>query len=448
MNKYKTIHETPLRAAMDFFNLGSELAKDLKNNSYSDLIINNRSGYSSTSIARMSSDMTLVYPVLCSNMLSIDSAMMISKAIERKMVVMLQILFSAFQLQDSKDALDILSKFHRNIKIGKGTVDDFIKVASSFNDSAVVVNDARLKLLSKEFKENAFFTFEESNINDKSLMDMYKVSNKRIFKEARSRNDILNSLDDMMRKANNAVSKSSSSSMLKDIKDINDTFSKQLLSSDINKANELVPTTMVVNFKSYDSNGNVANMDNILIGVKARLIPVDSNDIVNHILTKIEDKNFITQLIRATTREISFVKDFLLAIDKAKIEALANSRKGSSDPMWKVLERRAIESRFRRTLGRPNSANAITTLVISQEEVEYVKKNYSINMESIKMMNSVLEAYNLIGLVIVDENLEIAKFHFDTGEDMWETLAFTSLEKENKDNSYKKIVNLMTKVSR
>ena len=57
-----------------------------------------------------------------------------------------------------------------------------------------------------------------------------------------------------------------------------------------------------------------------------------------------------------------------------------------------------------------------------------------------------MEQYNLLGMSIVDESLEIAKFMWDTGEDLWETVSFNNLERESNDNTYKKVVNLMTKV--
>ena len=288
-------------------------------------------------------------------------------------------------------------------------------------------------MLSEDFKQNAFFVYDD-NISKTSIGDIYNSGNpRRYIREADN---------------SNRPDTCGNSNRFRDIKDINSSFSQQLLASDIKKANELVPTTMVVNFNYADNDNRVDKIRDIVIGVKARLIPISSEDIITHVLTKLDDRNFITQFIRATTREISFVKDFLLAIDRAKIEALSNSRRGSANPMWKVLEHRAMKSKLNRFIGRMNDASAITTLVISQEEVEYVKKNYNQDFESIKIMNTVLDAYNFIGFVIVDETLEVAKFHFDTGEDMWETLSFTSLEREDKNDSYKKVVNLMSKISR
>ena len=229
-------------------------------------------------------------------------------------------------------------------------------------------------------------------------------------------------------------------------KDEVEIFQKQLVPSDVKKANELVPTTMVISFIST-SNGE-AIPTQMLIGVKAKMYPVDSMDIINRVSLKYKDNNNLIKFIRSSTREISFFRDFLFAIDKAKIDALSNSKRGSSSPLWKILERRSKKSKIRRVLGQANDASAITTLVMSQEEVEYLKKNDSMNLEDPKVARSIMESYNFMSIVIVDESMEVAKFIYDTGDDVYESLAFSSLEREASDSSTKKIVNLMTKMSR
>ena len=93
-----------------------------------------------------------------------------------------------------------------------------------------------------------------------------------------------------------------------------------------------------------------------------------------------------------------------------------------------------------------NDSTAITTLVMSQNEVDYIKKEFHIDISDVYNTRILMESYNLLGISIVDESLEIAKFMWDTGEDLWETVAFNNLERESNDNTYKKVVNLMTKV--
>mgnify|MGYP003401482286 CR=1 FL=1 len=68
-------------------------------------------------------------------------------------------------------------------------------------------------------------------------------------------------------------------------------------------------------------------------------------------------------------------------------------------------------------------------------------------MEKSYVTRSILEAYNLMDIVIADEALEVARFLFDDGDGIYETLAFDSLEKEASDSSYKKVINLMSKLN-
>ena len=474
MNDYKMIHETPIRDLIDLIGF----VKDVKNKNVSlNDMVNTEArakGFkTSTSISRLASNMTLVFPVMCSTTLGIDTDIMIMKAIERKCVAMLQILFSAYQFTSFDNAQDFLNQFHSNIRIGnRPTVDDFINVASAFTAKGKSsVDEAALAQLSKDFRENCFFVLED-DIAPQSIAEMYesasssknsyktlyndtpdtegayrtynKNGNKQLYKDTpNTKGDT--SYDNSSRKKNGAENKDTPA---RTMKDMSEWFSKQVVDSDIKKANELTPTLMTINLKYLDPDtGRSVPMDNVMIGIKCRLIPVTSDDIINHILTKLNDKNYVVQLVRATTREISFLKDFLLAVDQAKIEALANSRRGSTNPMWKVLERRSKKSRIKRMSGLSgNNANAITSLVISQEEVDYVRKNFNKDFDSIATVNTILDSYNLLSFVIADEALETVKFLFD-GEGGFETLSFSALEREAGDNSYKKIVNLMSKIS-
>ena len=397
-----------------------------------------RSKYSTTSIARKTSDLVCVFPVMVSSSLSIDTAIMNMKAIERKCATMLQLLFSADQVQNSSDLSQILGQFQKNIKLNdKMTVDDVIAVMDRLNESGLTVrvNPALVEAVKEDMK-NINFYFEK-NVNPQSLNE-FSVSRNKASREML-----------VERYGSSRPSRTDGSAITKAGKDLVDTTRNAYISTDYKKANEMVPTLITVNFyaPAGDTNTPVA-VGNVVIGVKARLIPVASNDIVNHIMAKVDDKNILLQFIRATTRETNFVKDFLLAIDRAKIDALAHSRKGSANPMWKVLERRAMGSRLKRLIGSNNNYMAITSLIISQEDVDYIKKEYNVNVEDPSTVYPLFSNYNLLCFGISDESLEVAKFMFDTGEGNWENYSFTSLEREDKDNTYKKVVNLMTKVAR
>ena len=433
MSEYRSFNESIVGDIFDIIDL-------IKNTDIDDMFDGRkRSPYSSTSIAKKTSNLVCVFPVMVSSSLSIDTAIMNMKAIERKAAIMLQLLFSSYKIQDLRDTEQILSQFHKNIKLNdKMNIDDVVSVMDRLEESGQIikVNPVQVQAVKEDMKNISFYF--EKNVNPVSLNE-YSVSRNKA-----SRDIIVESW------TNNRCGINSRT--LKDMHDIaknrTEMNKSAIISSDYKKANEMVPTLLNINFWYVSEDGNAIPIENVVIGVKARLIPIAANDIVNHIMAKIEDKNALLQFIRATTRETNFVKDFLLAIDRAKIDALAHSRKGSANPMWKVLERRAMVSKLKRLIGSPNNYMAITSLIISQEDVDSIKKEYNVDVENPSTVYPLFSNYNLMCFGISDESLEVAKFMFDTGEGNWENYSFTSLEREDKDNTYKKVVNLMTKVAR
>ena len=417
------IHETVLRDIID-------IMTDVKDNDEIQIFMNKNKVYKS--VASASNDLVLVFPVVCSRAVHIENASMVTKAIERKAASMLQMLFSAYQMTDADNAVDFIHKFHTNVNFGGNnmTVDSFIdtidKIAQMDESWIECINPNLVQAIKEELKD--MYTVLPDSVNETAITS-YRV------------------MPETARMSARVIQEAPSRTAPQIVKDINDGFQNQLLATDVKKANELVPTTMIVNFVT--TKGDVpVKTSGVIIGVKAKLYPVDSQDLINHIKSKVADTNWLNTLIRASTKEISFWKDFVFAIDKAKIDALSNSRRGSASKMWKVLERRALKSRIRRGTSTINDATAITSLVLTQEEVEYLKKMENINIEEPRVFRALLESYNLMAIVIVDEAMEVCKFVFDTGDDTYETIGFNLLEREASDNSYKKIVNLMTKVAR
>lgn len=533
----KCIHETIIKDIVD-------VAKDFKDSDEIQAVRNRKNGASFKSITSKSEALTMVFPVICSKNMSYETAAMISKAIERKAVSMLHMLFTAAQITDAKDGADYISRFHTNLNPGRMTVDDFMEALDGFveenaliessnqreayeaikedmkamnvyfekdvenvslndykivtigeqqhlfNEYAEPVNEAKrskrnksrdsipnvdlgdapdfsddeywketdpdtgLRIFDKDSFINDLNTYNANAKNKQNILNYEKLAND-ITKEEQRRREYaaahkLNmdkyqldkdkfyhqlDVDDMnMRKTAADISKLSA-----------DIVKNRLVDQDVKKANELVPTLMHVNFISVDDKSKYPISTSLVVGVKAKLYAIDGVDIMDRLKVKHNDKNLLLNLVKASTREISFFKDFIFAIDKAKIDAISQSRRGSSSKMWKVLERRATKSKMRRFLSMKNDATAITTVCITQDEAEFLKKTEYIDIENSKTIRPIMDAYNMMGFVIADESLEVCKFMFDTGDDQWEMLTFNNLEKEQKDNT-KKIINLMSKM--
>lgn len=478
-NDPRVIHETILKDIVD-------VLSDVKD--IDEIQFELGKSKSIKSIADATSNLTLVFPVVVSTDMDITSAMMISKAIERKCVAMLQMLLSAFQITDAKNAIDYISRFHTNMSMSDNMdFDKFVDYVDDFarkldESSPIVVNRQKYDAIREDMKKNMNFYLNQDCINETSIND-FKVlpttinGERIVMREANHSDEYIRGAydqaerryEDYKRMAGDfakqgtefakAMGKMAGSSSKKvtgndrdraaTIKDRTEFLNKQVLSTqDIKKANELMPTTMVINFIVPGEDGGDAVQSYAVIGVKAKMYPVSSMDIVDRLRSKNKDNNGFNNFIRATTREISFWKDFVFAIEKAKLDALSSSRRGSSSPIWKLLERRALKSRIRRTFRMANDATAITTLVLSNNEVEWLKKNENMNILNRGTASAMMESYNLMGICVVDESIEVARFIFDTGEDDYESLTFSALERESSDTTYKRVVNLMTKMSR
>ena len=458
MSDTKTIHESIIRDIIDLANIAD--GDDMTMNPFSNKVYK--------SVAAATDKLTLIFPVFCSNNISIENSVMVSKAIERKCVTMMQMLFSAMQISDAKNAIDYISKFHGNLDaslddVASLTVDDYVDMINKYASTQehAVFNDAKAWQQLSESVKNFNYTLPE-DINENSLNN-YRVDhmgnsiNISVIREDTTsdlQKEIKNQqkLAKRIAKANKKFSKLTNNLRTayrydrldyRQMKSMNDMERERVFTTDIKKANELVPTMMVVNFY----NAQTGLYTSAVIGIKAKLYPLDSMDIVNRLMLKNKDNQGFHNFIRATTREISFWKDFVFAVDKAKIDALG-VRRGSTSKIWKVLERRALFGKYKRMIGAGNESAAISSLVVSKEDVETLKKEYNINIEKAAVIRPIMESYSLMCCVIIDEGIESAKFIFDTGHDEYETLSFSHLERDAQDNSYKKIVNLMTKMSR
>lgn len=224
---------------------------------------------------------------------------------------------------------------------------------------------------------------------------------------------------------------------------------RQLLDSDIKKANELVPSMLVVRYNvASPSAQQFVRVDEFVAGVKARLIGCDSAEIIDRVRLAMENKVDVKNFVRATTGEIRFCKDFILAIDSAKIEAKRNSKLSKTSPIWRALQNRSNKSTFRRLMKYNNTAAAITSLVISAEEVNRLSTQYNIDILNVKKAKEIMEAYNFMEIIIVDEALEVAKFLLDNNDGYFQDYSFAALQKETSDTELRKTVNLMASMNR
>ena len=93
-----------------------------------------------------------------------------------------------------------------------------------------------------------------------------------------------------------------------------------------------------------------------------------------------------------------------------------------------------------------NDASAITMLVVSQETVNYMKNVHKFDLEKMSNTKMICDAYNLMGIIIADESIEVIKSYY-AGNNGYEQIAYSYLEKETKNSDYKKMINLFGKMN-
>ena len=432
MNGREYFHESVVRDVVD-------ILTSLKDYDEVQFLTNSANNRSFKSITSATKDLILTFPILVSSDADPVNACMMAKAHEKKCASLLHMLFTAICVDSNEDVFDYVKKFHHNLGAMNGTLDSYMdsldQIAASIDEDYEykgTIDKTVLGMVLEELKQSNYTLpddIKETGIDEYKIIPASITGYKdRIIHEADADKTI--------------------ESGAKTIESIYKVHNTTVLDTEYKNANELMPTTMVVNFIQKGEGGSPSMTQTAVIGVKAKVYPVSSMDICNRITSKLEDKNVLNSFIRATTNEIGFFRDFLFAIDKAKIDAKSYGKSASSNKLWKVLERRSTKSKFRRTLKMSNDATAITTLILTENDVDYIKTNKGIDLYNVSFARKLLDAYNFMGICIMNEATEVISILYDTGDDNYERLTFSNLEREASDSSYKKMVNLLTKMNR
>ncbi len=365
-------------------------------------------GYKSfKSINSATKDLVLTFPVMFSRNMELATAELIAKALETKYANLVKMLLTAMAITNATDAIDYVKNIHSNMQFNDGIdVDDYLTINN------------------KLAKESGAMTMFTPGI--KAVYENYKHSLKHSLPLT---NTIITEAD-TKRKSGGSDNKPGSVGKLEQDK--------------IDKANQQMPLMMKVNFISKSTGRPITT--SAYLGIKCKLFDVSGLDIVQRIVSKNSSAISLFNFIRATSQEIGFWRDFVFALSKAKVDAISNARNGSSSKMWKALEQRATKSKLNQFFRQKNDATAITSLLVTTDEVEELKKNNDIDLSRSNVARKIMSDYNLLCIGIVDETTESVALIFDTGDDEYELVRFKSLKKD-KDMDAKQIVNLLTKMA-
>lgn len=475
----------------------------------------NKTTYMYGSISKYTQKLILSFPTICDNTIPLSTAQMISKAHEKNLVSMFEMLFTSMSLSGT-NGIEILQALHQNLN-DKSSIDDIIDAIEKAVGESTIYTKAELRDIVTEmcdylkykqkvlpvnsFSERSLNNYlvresysgiivtEETNDNNmerrytekdveavrKAGQDLERDSRNaqdydgrttsqkektrraereedRADKERQRQVDNYNQ-DRRQREKEENLDRRKREDRDYDQKKRKEETDFKLAQSrvkdiDYKKANELQPTLMNVQYTVVNPDGTKTSEQKVFTaGVKSRLVGSDAMEIVERLSATNSAKMTFKDLIRATTGEISLVKDFLLATKQAKINARNASKRGDTAKMWNLLSARSQKNKFTGAM-RSNEAAAISTLIVNQETVNYLQNQYKMNLESPKEADRIMKAFNLLAFVIADEANEVAKFLYD-GNNSFEMVAYSSLSKDMRDDkNYNKTINLINKSGR
>jgi hypothetical protein len=328
---------------------------------------------------------------------------------------------------------------------------------------------ANLKLAQKRFPENSFsenslnrflvretynktVVFEAQNNNptgdplDKATIERDKFTYQQQRDAEKARVDADNRAEDLANAIDNRKKDREDRAKADQYSISYQTNQRRIVDADFKKANELQPTVMIINFNTVGPDGStVVDRKSFVAGVKCRLVATTSEDIVQRLTATNKSALTFKNLIRATTGEINFMRDFILAVDQQKVDAKNDVKKGEAAKIWATLKKRSVSNNARKLSRDKNDASAITTLIVSQDTVNYIKAaNKGFDISVARNAVKIMDNFNLLCLVIADEANEVAKFLYD-GNSEFEILSYRALDKDNKDKDMRQAVNLLLK---
>ena len=424
------------------------------------------------SIAKQAKNGVMQFPIISSRSISFADMQMVSKACERNFASFLQVVFTMNQITNTDNPQEFVHQYHQNMRTNiKGAGDLIGLVFNSADIPHHVRNQVMTALQEGSVTEDVMFelkTLDEKfvPIDIKKVMLYEAQGGGRPSPGGRGRgnggggNNHRHGNHHGGRNSNNNNNSSNRGGDTYNIKiggggggggkaynphqDPGNLLPKNLfVDNDAKKANELIPTLMRV--RILKEMGDDSKWIEFVVGVKAMIHPVDSQDMIQHVVEALKERGKLFKFIRWTTGELSLLKDLIFNIDQAKKD-VTEIKAGTASTWWRALKNIKASRRFHKwTRTDPVLPNA--TLVMSMEEVDYIKANYSFDIMDDDVAEKLIESFSLLQFVVVDHASDVCYFYAD-GDDRYNVVTYKGLERENgnADKQFKEILSAVNKL--
>lgn len=457
-----------------------------------------------SSISKRSLEGTLQFPVIGTRSLDVEVMQMVSKALERNYASFAQIAMTMapdFNVKTDQDLASYLRKFHQNTNVKTG-LGDVYNTATSLLESYTMLetknvvvltgvsegscpqinrdnqrqleyllegvsfetlNDKYIprrkkKIVGGDGSMNRYYIAKEAGSIGRKLIDPPTIGNvpygpeapkNRTFDPKRGRKKPSGTTINVNNNVGMPSANGVDSNGNKVTNDPNLEYklpSQVLKDNDAKKANELVPTIMHMTVRASNGEGTVQAPIDFLIGIKATLHPVSSEEVASNIYGALQNRGKFFNFIRFTTGEISFVRDFLLNIGDLRNDV---ARQGNGNSRWWLaLKRRKNMAKILNNIVISKKLLPNSTIVISHDESEFIRSAYGIDLMNPVVAEKLMREYFLLGFTIVDTSSQIVHFLFD-GQIDYQSVSFRGLEKSThskNDMDFKDVLRLVQRV--
>ena len=384
------------------------------------------------SIIRGANDATFQFPVLIPETVPIETANTLARTLDRVYASFTQSWISLHPFMDitlDPTPLSYLKRLHQNMRFE--SVREFKDNGEALEKAMQEAYDGRAELYMTP-DESFGILFEGVDQLPASVIKSHKDYMReylsefdlRPFAEAQtdgtSANDLANAVLDS--KINNAKAASQ-----RDMMRMTDGKSAELIAKDFKQTNDFLPYGIEVRLIAKNEKNEFVQYVDFVIGVKAYVHPVKSNEIIENIQRAYQNKSLLFKFLRWTTGEISLVKNILLNIDDIKLDA-ANRAAGKN--MWfSSLKRLKDKKLTMRNLTVPTALLPNATIVMSAFEADYLKDKCAINVRDPKVGKKLINSLFLVTLIIIDEGSGSIDILYD-GSSNYQTYALETLERE------------------
>ena len=200
---------------------------------------------------------------------------------------------------------------------------------------------------------------------------------------------------------------------------------------DMNKANEMIPTIAKVNVGFIVEDTNEVISRDVLVGIKTFVHRIQSSELVTAFYQTIMNKRKFLKFVKFTTGEEKSLTDLILGVGELKSDAIESKLRKSS---WlQAFKRRRRWSKmtipFLMKSYTPNG-----TVVMTMNEVEFIKDRYGIDIMRDGHIKMIMEANFLLGFVILDQTNEVAYISYDSHNYEPQEYSYNLLEREMNAN--------------